>query len=149
MALWSSIMACSQSSDVTVSLSRRYRPLVWLAAEIWGRKPDSTQIASMQDEGKAEINQRDERRWEDRKDQIGVCVGGGEGVVCGLKEIGGWLKGQIEQRCPLKGQQSINKFCVCVSVTCHIGCFQIHMADVALLTCTSDTADITRSSTKT
>lgn len=34
LALWPSIMACSQHHDVTVSLSRRYRPLVWLAAAI-------------------------------------------------------------------------------------------------------------------
>lgn len=59
MALWPSIMACSQCSDITVPLNRRYRPLVWLARVIRGREPDSTQIASTQDGGRAEINQRD------------------------------------------------------------------------------------------
>ncbi len=59
MALWPSIMACSQCGDITVPLNRGYRPLVWLARVIGGREPDSTQIASMQAGGRAEINQRD------------------------------------------------------------------------------------------
>lgn len=50
-------MACSQCGDITVSLNRGYRPLVWLAGVIGGREPDSTQIASMQGGGRAEINQ--------------------------------------------------------------------------------------------
>lgn len=41
-------------------LNRGYRPLVWLARLIGGKEPDSTQIASMLDGGRAEINQRDE-----------------------------------------------------------------------------------------
>lgn len=64
MASWPSIMACSLSSDVTVLLSSGYRPLVWLAEIRGGRVSDRTQMASMQDEGKAEINQRYESRLE-------------------------------------------------------------------------------------
>lgn len=32
--MWPSIMACSQCSDIMVSLKRGYRPLVWLARVI-------------------------------------------------------------------------------------------------------------------
>lgn len=55
-------MARSQCSDLTVPLNRGYRPLVWLARVIAERELDSTQIAFMQDGGRAEINQRDEKR---------------------------------------------------------------------------------------
>lgn len=68
MALWPSIMARSQCNDITGPLNRGYRSLVWLATVIGGREPDSTQIASTQDGGRAEINQRDESE-EDNKDR--------------------------------------------------------------------------------
>lgn len=51
MALWPSIMACSQCNDITVPLNRGYRPLVWLARVIGGRADDRTQIASTRDGG--------------------------------------------------------------------------------------------------
>lgn len=68
MALWPSIMARSQCNDITGPLNRGYRSLVWLATVIGGREPDSTQIASTQDGGRAEINQRDESE-EDNKER--------------------------------------------------------------------------------
>lgn len=68
MALWPSIMARSQCNDITGPLNRGYRSLVWLATVIGGREPDSTQTASTQDGGRAEINQRDESE-EDNKDR--------------------------------------------------------------------------------
>lgn len=68
MALWPSIMARSQCNDITGPLNRGYRSLVWLATVIGGREPDSTQIASTQDGGRAEINQRDESE-ENNKDR--------------------------------------------------------------------------------
>lgn len=91
MALWASIMACSQCSDITVPLNRGYRPLVWLTRVMGRGKPDSIQIASTQDGGRAEINQRWEWAGEDNKDRQGVA--GGQLAV--RKRRGGREKGGV------------------------------------------------------
>lgn len=82
VALWPSIMAHSQCNDITGPLNRGYRPLVWLDTVIGARELDSTQIASTQDGGKAEINQRDESE-EDNRDR------GLQGAVQGRRK-GEW-----------------------------------------------------------
>lgn len=76
--MWPSIMACSQCCDITVPLNRGYRPLVWLARVIGGREPDSTQIASTQDGGGTEINQKDERELgrTTKREEVFEAVGG-------------------------------------------------------------------------
>lgn len=96
MALWPSIMACSQCSDITVPLNRGYRPLVWLTRVMGRGKPDSIQIASTKDGGRAEINQRWEWTGEDNKDRQGVAGGSAGSQEEGRsKREGGSLKGKV------------------------------------------------------
>lgn len=105
MALWPSIMACSQCGDITVSLNRGCRPLVWMARVIGEREPDSTQIASMRDGGRAKINQSDgsgpgRTTKTEMVCVLCVCVWGGQFAV----REGEWRsKGQSEGRYLLKG----------------------------------------------
>lgn len=117
MALWPSIMARSQCGDITVPLNRGYRPLVWLARVIGERESDSTQIASTEDGGGTEINQKDERgpgRTTKNRGGVGAQSAVGRGEEEEERGSGGRM-GMNR----FKGQWDVGKVSVCMSLNVH------------------------------